>query len=66
MLLISTAVTQQDEENCDTVVTLLHDSAVVLLLLLWAGLVIAVAQTLSKLSELLPGDWGTLCFASDK
>ena len=57
MLLISTAVTQQDEENCD--------SAVVLLLLLWAGLVIAVAQTLSKLSELLPGDWGTLCFASD-
>ena len=65
MLLISTAVTQQDEENCDIVVTLLHDSAVVLLLL-WAGLVIAVAQTLSKLSELLPGDWGTLCFASDK
>ena len=66
MLLISTAVTQQDEENCDTVVTLtlIHDSAVVLLLL-WAGLVIAVAQTLSKLSELLPGDWGTLCFASD-
>ena len=44
----------------------LHDTAVVLLLLLWAGLVIAVAQTLSKLSELLPGDWGTLCFASDK
>ena len=41
------------------------DTAVVLLLL-WAGLVIVVAQTLSKLSEVLPGDWGTLCFASDK